>query len=63
MTLLSPEEVSRLTGFSRDTIYRALAAGDLAGFKPGRGERARWRVRREDVDRWLRGERVEAPRA
>lgn len=55
--LLSPEEVSRQTGFCRDTIYRALTAGELVGHKPGRSKRARWRISQPAVDAWIRGER------
>jgi excisionase family DNA binding protein len=55
--LFTPEEVARATNYSRDTIYRALAAGDLVGLKAGRGKRARWRIRPRDVDAWLRAVR------
>lgn len=48
---LTPEQVAAHVGVSRRTVYRALAAGRLAGSKPtGAGP---WRVAPADVDRWV----------
>lgn len=51
-TALSINEVRRLTGLGRDTIYRAIKQGRLATAKIG-GRRV---IRRESVERWLKKE-------
>ena len=43
------------TGYSPTTILRALEAGELVGSQP-RGRGARWRIHRDALDAWLRGE-------
>lgn len=47
--LLSPEDVARLCGLSRKTVYRAVERGELQAFRLC----SRLRIRREDVDAWL----------
>lgn len=53
--VMTVAEVARESGFHPETIYKALAAGELRGSKPGRSPRARWRIRRTDFDAWLEG--------
>lgn len=33
---VGPEEAARITGTTRDAIYKAIAIGDLVSFKSGR---------------------------
>jgi excisionase family DNA binding protein len=42
------------SGYGIDTIWEALRAGALRGYR--RHERGRWRIAVEDVDAWIRGE-------
>jgi len=48
--LLTLDECATLTGLSRVTLRAAVASGDLAGRKIGRSIR----VRREELERWVR---------
>lgn len=43
------------SGYSTDTVYAALRAGDLAGSQRT-APRGTWRIHRDAVDRWLSGE-------
>ena len=45
MSILTPEEVAARWRCSPDTIYRALAAKTLKGFKVGR----QWRITEETL--------------
>jgi excisionase family DNA binding protein len=50
---LSPADAAERVGVHRRTIYRALAAGTLAGGQLAAGSGAcRWRIRAGEVDRW-----------
>lgn len=44
--------------YSPTTILRACESGELKGHQRRPG--ARWRIHREELDRWLRGEAVTA---
>lgn len=48
-TVLTPDEVAKVLGLSRRTIVGWLEAGKLTGIKVGN----RWRVREEDLDRFI----------
>jgi excisionase family DNA binding protein len=37
------------------TLLRALQSGECRGYQPRR--RGRWHIHRDDVDRWVRGEK------
>lgn len=52
--MLTTTDVAKMTGYSRNTIARFAATGQLPGIqrKPG----AAWRFRLEDVERFMRGE-------
>ena len=50
---LSVPDVAREFGVSQDTIRGWIASGALAAMNTGNGGRARWRVRREDLDRFV----------
>lgn len=54
-SLLSPEEVARACGLSRRAVYRAIERGELPAFRLC----SRLRIRQEDVDAWMRANRVE----
>ena len=58
-SLLTMDQAIGLLKTSRPTFYRWLRSGRVKGMKIGR----QWRFRREDIDRFLRGERpsVEVP--
>ncbi len=51
---LSAEQVATYSGYSRDTVYDALRDGDLTG-RQRTVPNGRWRVHRDEVDRWLGG--------
>lgn len=48
--VLTPEDVSALSGFGRGTIYAAMRSGALIARKEG----SRTVILREDMDAWLR---------
>lgn len=52
MSVLTPEEVAARWRCSPDTVYRALAAKTLKGFKVGR----QWRITEEAVAAYEKGE-------
>ncbi|RSM73481.1 DNA-binding protein [Kibdelosporangium aridum] len=49
------ENGARYAGVHYKTLLGALQRGECRGYQAG--PRGRWRVHRDDVDRWLRGER------
>lgn len=51
---LSVAEVAKHTGFHPQTVLEALWSGELRGFQRTKG--ARWRIRPEDADAWVKGE-------
>lgn len=51
---LTPADVQQMTGFSRTEVYGALQSGELVGHQ--RSKHKQWRIRREDVDAWVRGD-------
>lgn len=53
--MLSPEEVAELLKVNPQTVYRALRAGKLPGAKVGR----QWRVNKADLEKYLRGGKIE----
>lgn len=52
-SFLTPQEVSDLLRVSTQTVRRWIKEGSLPAYKVGRG----WRVRDDDLDRWLRQQR------
>lgn len=52
-SFLTPQEVSDLLRVSAQTVRRWIKEGNLPAYKVGRG----WRVRDDDLDRWLRQQR------
>ena len=54
----SPTEVQTMTRVSRTEIYLALQTGDLKGHQRTKG--GTWRIHRDAVDAWMRGERMTA---
>lgn len=50
MELLTPEEVAAEVRVTRRTVYEWLRNGKLPGLRAGRW----WRVRREDLEAFLR---------
>ena len=52
-TLMTIDEVGDFLRVNARTVYRLIQAGELPAARVGR----QWRVRREDLERWLdRGE-------
>lgn len=50
---LSPDEIAEEISISSQTILRWLKDGDLVGYKFARA----WRVKREDLDKFLESRR------
>ena len=48
-TVLTPDEVAKVLGLSRRTVVGWLEAGKLPGIKVGN----RWRVKEEDLDKFI----------
>lgn len=60
--LLTPTEVADLCGVSTKTVLRAIRSGSLGASRLG--SRGAYRIRPDDVDRWLDTMRVvPAPKA
>lgn len=57
--LLTMDEAARLMGVGRSTAYRLKDEGSLRVVQP-RGLKRKLRVRRSEVERWLREEWVAA---
>ncbi len=51
-------QAAAFTGYHQDTVRKALEAGEIAGSQRRAG--GHWRIHRDDLDRWLRGERASA---
>lgn len=51
--ILTTREVARLTGFSIQKVRLLIAAGRLPAANTSSGGRARWCVRREDLEKLL----------
>lgn len=49
-TILSPLEVAAFCSCDRETIYRAISAGELKGWKDADGL---WNILREDLRKFL----------
>lgn len=45
-------------GCHQVTVADACRSGALRAGQPGGAGRGRWRIHRDDLDAWLRGERV-----
>lgn len=52
---MSVQDVCQYGHTNRTTVYRALQIGELRGHQHV-APRGTWRVHRDDVDLWLRGE-------
>ena len=50
-------QMAKLTGFSRQTIYKAIEDGELPYFKP-RGCKRTWRIAESDMERWIKSKTV-----
>jgi excisionase family DNA binding protein len=55
---LTPADVQEITGFGRTEVYAALQTGELEGHQRGKGRL--WRIHRDAVDVWIRGEQQTA---
>ncbi|EFQ84688.1 DNA binding domain, excisionase family [Aeromicrobium marinum DSM 15272] len=53
-TWFSTAQAAQHSGWSSKTVLRALRDGTLAGSQRMAG--GRWRIHRDDLDAWLRGE-------
>jgi excisionase family DNA binding protein len=51
---LSAKQAAKYAGVCRDTIYDALRDGELIGLQRT-APNGRWRIHRDNVDRWLSG--------
>lgn len=54
---MTVNDLARLLGVSRDSVYRFVRAGEIVGYRVG--ERLRFRL--EDVDAYLERSREPAP--
>lgn len=52
--ILSPNEAAQEVGCHAKTILRALRTDELTGYQ--RTQNGSWRIYREDLDAWIRGE-------
>lgn len=59
---LTVSEVAEELRYERKKVIRLLATGELAGFRTGDGPKARWRIERADLERFIRGRKAEARR-
>ncbi|MCA0943272.1 helix-turn-helix domain-containing protein, partial [Salipiger pacificus] len=57
---LSPQNAAEISGYSRTTIRQALETKELKGIRNNRGH---WRIRRPDLDEWLRTKEPKATTA
>jgi excisionase family DNA binding protein len=48
------KQAGQYSGWSSKTVVRALRDGSLKGHQTSAGHR--WRIHRDDLDAWLRGE-------
>jgi excisionase family DNA binding protein len=55
---LTPTQVQKLTKYGRTEVYAALQTGELEGHQRGKGRL--WRIHRDAVTAWVRGERKTA---
>jgi excisionase family DNA binding protein len=53
----SVAELAEITGYHRDSIYRAIESGTLAAVKP----RGKWLIAGTAINEWLHTGRVPAP--
>ncbi len=49
-----PAEAAKMTGLARSTIFAALYAGQLRGFRRGRA----WLIPIDEVRRWVEGDQA-----
>lgn len=47
-------QAAEFSGYHRDTVRKALEAGDLVGSQRVTG--GHWRIMRADLDAWIRGD-------
>jgi excisionase family DNA binding protein len=55
----SVAELAEVTGYHRDSIYRAIESGELAALKP----RGKWLIAGTAINEWLHIGRTSAPQA
>ena len=60
---LPPNQAATYAGCNPQTIAKACRDGSLAAGQPFGGAGGRWRIHRDALDAWLRGERHGAKRA
>lgn len=51
---MTVDEAAAYARIDRDGLSRVLRSGELVGHR--RGERGRWRIHRDELDAWIRGE-------
>lgn len=51
--LLTAKQVAAMVAVHPNLVYLALSDGELQGRRVGRGPKAPWRIRIEDVENWL----------
>ena len=58
---LSPREVAEELGLHINTVYKIIQSGRLAVYNitVGSGDKTYYRIRRSDLEEWLRGKKVE----
>jgi excisionase family DNA binding protein len=57
--LYTPEQVARLIGFGRSTVYEMIRAGNIPSIRVA----GRTRVRRESLDAWIESQSKSEQRA
>ena len=53
-TLMTLEELAEYLRLSKDTVYRMAQTGKIPASKVG----AQWRFRKDEVDEWLKQDRI-----
>lgn len=53
---MTTRQVAEYANRHRDTVLLALRLGQLKGYQNNGRACSTWRVHRDDVDRWMRGE-------
>lgn len=53
---LNVDEANQRTGVSQTDLYEALRSKELKGYR--RADKGKWRIHVDELDAWMRGERV-----
>lgn len=51
--LLTPEDVARILRITEYSVREKLKSGEIKGFKLGRGPQGRWKIRPEELRRYI----------